>query len=104
MPTAIYYPVVFSDIVLGSFAINVLFCFLSADVVAFDFLGHGDSPAPNVPALYTANEVRYIISILYVVILTIINTYDYTCIFDIHSTYSNNLYRIPVFYTKGGVP
>lgn len=27
-----------------------------ADVVAFDFLGHGDSPAPNAPALYTANE------------------------------------------------
>ena len=71
-----------------------MFCFLSADVVAFDFLGHGDSPAPNTPALYTANEVRYIISILYVVILTI-NTYNYTCIFDIHS-------RIPVFYIQKG--
>ena len=48
------------------------FVFLSADVVAFDFLGHGDSPAPNTPALYTANEVRYIISILFVVILKLI--------------------------------
>ena len=29
----------------------------SYNVVALDFLGHGDSPAPNEPRLYTADEV-----------------------------------------------
>ena len=28
-----------------------------ADVVAFDFLGHGDSPSPDQPNLYTEDEV-----------------------------------------------
>lgn len=27
------------------------------NIVAFDFLGHGDSPRPNQPELYTADEV-----------------------------------------------
>lgn len=30
-----------------------------ADVVAIDFLGHGDSPAPNNPQMYTADEVCF---------------------------------------------
>ena len=28
------------------------------DIIALDFLGHGDSPRPNQPELYTADEVR----------------------------------------------
>ena len=34
------------------------------NVVAFDFLGHGDSPRPNQPELYTADEVFVIISMI----------------------------------------
>ena len=32
--------------------------FYRADVVAFDFLGHGDSPSPNQSNLYTEKEVH----------------------------------------------
>lgn len=31
----------------------------SVNIVAFDFLGHGESPRPNQPELYTAEEVSF---------------------------------------------
>ena len=36
-----------------------MFCYIliRADIVAVDYLGHGDSPSPNEPNLYTADEV-----------------------------------------------
>ena len=30
---------------------------LRVNVVAFDFLGHGDSPSPDQPGLYTIDQV-----------------------------------------------
>ena len=33
------------------------FLSLRVNVVAFDFLGHGDSPSPNQPELYTIDQV-----------------------------------------------
>ena len=38
----------------------------SANVVSFDFLGHGDSPAPNNPELYTADEVSWLCLALWI--------------------------------------
>ena len=35
------------------------------NVVAFDFLGHGDSPSPNQPELYTIDEVCSVIIIIH---------------------------------------
>lgn len=39
-------------------AINIFFFVpIRENVVALDFLGHGDSPKPDRPDLYTADEV-----------------------------------------------
>ena len=52
------------------------------NVVAFDFLGHGESPRPHQSELYTANEVS-----------------DRFAKFNTPQSYM--LYIIMVYYTKG---
>ena len=39
------------------------------NVVAFDFLGHGESPHPHQPDLYTANEVINVIGYAIIIML-----------------------------------
>ena len=40
-----------------NFSIVGVFAPLRVNIVAFDFLGHGESPRPHQSELYTANEV-----------------------------------------------
>lgn len=44
-----------------AFSLKMSLCRL--DVVAVDFLGHGDSKAPNQPELYTEEEVSLVLFI-----------------------------------------
>lgn len=48
----------------------IMFLFFDrVNIVAFDFLGHGDSPKPDQPDLYTANEVSHVSALLNAMLL-----------------------------------